>query len=238
MIVIPMAGLSSRFFNAGYTLPKYMLALDHQTVFEWSVSSFKKYFETDLFIFVVSDKFDTEVFVKSHAEKLGIKNFQIVKLSYDTKGQAHTVFLGLENTADDELFIFNIDSKLNNFVKMPNYLDCDGYLEVFKGEGEHWSFVESGLNNTVKRTTEKNRISDLCSDGLYYFKSSELFKEIVSKKLLEDSDEELYIAPLYNDYIARDKCIKFNLVDILDIDFCGTPQEYLETLEKIAGSKI
>ncbi|WP_308973916.1 capsular biosynthesis protein [Acinetobacter rudis] len=238
MIVIPMAGLSSRFFNAGYTLPKYMLALDHQTVFEWSVSSFKQYFETDLFIFVVSDKFDTDVFVKTRAEKLGIKNFQIVKLNHDTKGQAHTVFLGLENALEDELFIFNIDSKLNNFVKMTNYLECDGYLEVFKGEGVHWSFVEEGINYTVKKTTEKNRISDLCSDGLYYFKSSELFKEIVANKLLEYSNEELYIAPLYNDYISRNKHIKFNLVDISDIDFCGTPQEYIETLEKISGSKI
>ncbi|MDQ8951779.1 capsular biosynthesis protein [Acinetobacter rudis] len=233
-----MAGLSSRFFNAGYTLPKYMLALDHQTVFEWSVSSFKQYFETDLFIFVVSDKFDTDVFVKTRAEKLGIKNFQIVKLNHDTKGQAHTVFLGLENALEDELFIFNIDSKLNNFVKMTNYLECDGYLEVFKGEGVHWSFVEEGINYTVKKTTEKNRISDLCSDGLYYFKSSELFKEIVANKLLEYSNEELYIAPLYNDYISRNKHIKFNLVDISDIDFCGTPQEYIETLEKISGSKI
>ncbi|HGG7172902.1 TPA: capsular biosynthesis protein, partial [Escherichia coli] len=33
MFVITMAGLSSRFFNAGYTVPKYQLPLHGQTVF-------------------------------------------------------------------------------------------------------------------------------------------------------------------------------------------------------------
>lgn len=33
MFIIPMAGLSSRFFKAGYTKPKYQLDLNGETVF-------------------------------------------------------------------------------------------------------------------------------------------------------------------------------------------------------------
>ena len=49
MIIIPMAGKSSRFYKAGYTLPKFMLPLNGKTIFEEAVSSFKKYFKTDFF---------------------------------------------------------------------------------------------------------------------------------------------------------------------------------------------
>ena len=43
-IIIPMAGESSRFFNAGYTVPKYMLPLGSETVFDKAIKSFKDYF--------------------------------------------------------------------------------------------------------------------------------------------------------------------------------------------------
>ena len=38
-IIIPMAGESSRFFNAGYTVPKYMLPLGSETVFDKAIKS-------------------------------------------------------------------------------------------------------------------------------------------------------------------------------------------------------
>ena len=41
MFVIPMAGSSSRFFEAGFLLPKYQLLIGNETVFEWSVRSFE-----------------------------------------------------------------------------------------------------------------------------------------------------------------------------------------------------
>ncbi|EKO3985769.1 capsular biosynthesis protein, partial [Vibrio fluvialis] len=42
MIMIPMAGMSSRFFKAGYSKPKYMLEAKGKTLFEHSVLSFEK----------------------------------------------------------------------------------------------------------------------------------------------------------------------------------------------------
>ena len=42
MIIIPMLGRSSRFFNVGYDKPKYELPLGDETVFSSSVRSFHK----------------------------------------------------------------------------------------------------------------------------------------------------------------------------------------------------
>lgn len=49
MIIIPMAGLSSRFFKAGYTKPKYMLDAHGISLFDHAVNSFKAYFKTETF---------------------------------------------------------------------------------------------------------------------------------------------------------------------------------------------
>ena len=143
MIVIPMAGLSSRFFKAGYHIPKYQLPLNNKTIFSWAISSFSNYFITDFFVFIYREIYNTKEFIEQEIQKLGILDYQLICLDHETLGQADTVYQGIANISEDtELFIFNIDSKLLNFTK-PSWINqCDGYLEVFQGEGNHWSFIK------------------------------------------------------------------------------------------------
>lgn len=233
MIIIPMAGLSSRFFKAGYELPKYQLELPNgQTVFEWAVTSFEHYFKTEKFIFIIRDVFNTYTFVQKYVQKLGILDFKIVVLDQETRGQAETVALGLDNLSEQEkaqeCYIFNIDSRRHGFKKTAITEHCSGYLEVFRGEGEHWSFIELNENDQVIRTTEKERISDLCSDGLYYFKQIFKFLELVNTAIVTQDfiNGELYIAPLYNYMINNSELVGYDLIDEAEISFCGTPFEY------------
>lgn len=236
MIVIPMAGLSSRFFKEGYSTPKYQLPLGEETVFSWAISSFKKYFDTDLFVFIYRDLFNTKQFIEKEIKNLGIRDYLLIELNEETKGQADTVYLGIKDQPDSELFVFNIDSKLHSFSKPAWYKECDGYLEVFKGEGDHWSFAEPASDsNSVIKTTEKERISDLCSNGLYYFKSSIDFCDLVDLSLQNNDfvKGELYIAPLYNQMIQKGADIRYEEVEAEDIEFCGIPSEYKSILEKM-----
>lgn len=236
-----MAGLSSRFFKAGYKKPKYQLQINGESMFSWSVKSFAKYFKEDTFIFVCRDIYDTPNFVNNEINLLGISNSYIVCLEHETRGQAETVYMGLQqylssqsdkDNVSDELFIFNIDSKIIDFEK-PNFLgSCDGYLEVFEEKGEHWSFVLPGDNNIVRKTTEKDRISNFCSDGLYYFKSVNEYMELFELNLKQNKfvKNELYIAPMYNDLIANGCVIKYNLINRKKVIICGTPKEYTEMI--------
>jgi dTDP-glucose pyrophosphorylase len=234
-IIFPMAGLSSRFTKAGYDKPKYMLKVDEKTVFFHAVNSFKKYFDNCKILFIYRDIQNTKEFIENECLNMNIKSFELVKLDYETEGQAHTVALGLEkaNIPDDEsILIFNIDTFRPNFElpKEINFDTVDGYLEVFEAEGEHWSFVlpENENSNKVIKTTEKERISSLCSSGLYYFKKSidfsQVFKEIVEKN--DRSKNEYYIAPMYNYLIKEGKDIRYSKIDLKEIVFCGTPDEY------------
>jgi NDP-sugar pyrophosphorylase family protein len=233
MIIIPMAGKSSRFYNAGYTLPKFMLQLGKKTVFEEAVISFKRYFETDFFLFITRTNDGSKEFVTQKCQELKIKSFEIVSINYDTKGQADTISIGLENCktvlADEEpIYIFNIDSIRVNFTKPTDVFleNTSGYLEVFKGEGDHWSFAEPLPNNYVKRTTEKIKISDLCSNGLYYFESLTLFKVAFKLLKLKNNYNELFVAPMYNLLLEKGLAVKYVLLDNNETLFSGTPDEY------------
>ena len=230
MIVIPMAGLSSRFFKAGFTKPKYMLPLLGETVFDWALRSFEAYFEDEEFLFIVRDVYDTPQFVEERVKQLGIRSYHIHILQQETRGQAETVYLAIRDFLEREIYIFNIDSKIYNFQKKPDDLKVAGYLEVFEGEGEHWSFVKPGENHNVIETTEKIRISNLCSNGLYYFESSQQYCDYFQKFASLNAEQELYIAPLYNLYIDDKKIIKYVVNPLENICFCGIPEEYYAVL--------
>ncbi len=229
MFVIPMMGQSRRFTEAGYTLPKYRLPLHNEPVFRHVVRSFERYFDDDLFLFIARRDHDARKFLDSELRSLGVKHNRIVELEGNTLGQADTVYRGVVDIQSDQpLYIFNIDTIRPGFSKASKANGWDGYLEVFKGEGDHWSFVDPGENRSVKRTTEKQRISDLCSDGLYQFASIALFRDMFEEQLATGltAQGEYYVAPAYNLLIQRGCRIGYELIDRSEIFFCGTPQEY------------
>ncbi|MGJ7602807.1 glycosyltransferase family 2 protein [Variovorax sp. LT1R20] len=235
MFVIPMVGKSRRFTEAGYALPKYRLPLHGQTVFFHVVKSFERYFEDDLFLFVVRRDHDIAGFLEQELKNLGVKEFRIVEIEGDTLGQADTVHQGLRQMpGDDALYVFNIDTIRPGFRKSPWAADAQGYLEVFEGEGEHWSFVEPGPGHAVLRTTEKERISNLCSDGLYHFTDARVFNEAFEHQRANRSMTrgEYYIAPCYNVLIEKGGRVAYELINRSEIVFCGTPQEYEEAAAK------
>lgn len=236
MIVIPMAGLSSRFFKAGFEVPKYQLKINDHYVFDLALSSFAQYFDNDLFVIVLRDSFDAQSFVKARLEALGVQHYRIKVLDFETQGQAETVLLGIDtpDISDDEpLFIFNIDTFRYNFIKPDFINDCAGYLEVFRGDGEHWSFIEVDAQDNVVRTTEKQRISDLCSDGLYYFASKGLYMGLLADAKAQHLlvNNELYIAPIYNLLIQHGQAVRYHCITDAEIEFCGTPDEYAALLK-------
>jgi len=241
MIVLPMAGLSSRFFKAGYTKPKYMLDLHGQTVFAHALGSFRAYFGQEPITIICRADYDTPDFVRAECAKAGLTgdDLALVVLEQETAGQAETVALGLERAgadADAPLTIFNIDTFRPGFTH-PTAFDLsavDGYVEVFQGPGEHWSFVRPDTSDPdafrAAEVAEKVRISDLCSTGLYYFRSVGLFQKLYAPIAAKDpatlQGGERYIAPLYNDALKLGHDIRYALIEAEEVLFCGTPDEY------------
>jgi hypothetical protein len=251
MIVIPMAGQSRRFREAGYDRPKYELPLQGESLFARCVRSFERYFDSEPFLFVARREFEAERFVATECERLGIRDYRTVTLDEPTRGQAETVLLGLRRVpcdGNDALLVFNIDTIRPGYAFPAEALDADGYLDVVRAQGEHWSFVRPAASFTrrVAETSEKRRISDLCCTGLYYFARAADFTAACDAAL-HDADGadnagsylarwgEAYIAPLYNDLIAAGKHIVYAEAAAAQVLFAGTPPEY-EALLRATGS--
>lgn len=238
MIVLPMAGLSSRFFKAGYTVPKYMLDLHGAPVFDHALGSFAELFASERFLVICRDVQDTPGFVRARAAAMGLApdRLDLVVLEGETAGQAETVAAGLRRagiTGAPPVTIFNIDTFRPGFAH-PTGFDVaavDGYLEVFRAPGTHWSFVlPHDGSDRVREVAEKDRISDLCSDGLYHFASAaqylDLYAGIEARDPRTLQGGEYYVAPLYNTAIARGADIRYVEIPSAQIRFCGTPDEY------------
>lgn len=232
-----MAGLSSRFKNAGYTKPKYMLEAHGKTLFNHSVSSFQKYFNSEKFLFIALNVDNTYEFIRTECLNLGIKDFNIVILEEPTKGQAQTVYQGLlaaETSIDEALLIFNIDTFRPGFT-YPDVFDIkntDGYLETFIGEGKNWSNIlpKNESDYSVALTAEKKEISKYCCTGLYFWRYAKdfvrVFDEYQQISLKELDAGEYYIAPMYNQLINEGADIRYSIIAPEEVIFCGVPAEY------------
>ncbi|WP_340302352.1 capsular biosynthesis protein [Roseobacter sp. HKCCD7870] len=238
LIVIPLAGLSQRFFDEGFSVPKYMLRLNQKTLFYWAVKSFERYFADQRFLFICRDIYETKVFIEKSARELGILNFTVVDLKSKTLGQAHTVQLGLNAAGVSEnepIVIFNIDTfrpkyEMPDFIRNPLVF---GYLECFEGSGSNWSnvVVEAEGSRRVIRTSEKQNESNLCCTGLYYFSTKSEFINCYHSYYFDkisNLTNEHYIAPIYNVLISQGKIIMVDIIAKSSVIFCGTPNEYYE----------
>ena len=239
MIVIPMAGQSRRFAEAGYALPKYMLPLHGRSVFAHAVGSFAGRIGSEPFLFIARDVAGTGEFIAAECRTLGIADARVALLDAPTAGQAVTVALGLRraDVADAApLTIFNIDTFRPGF-RYPALPRSDGYLEVFRGGGASWSYVRPapGAEPLALETAEKRPISDLCCTGLYHFARAADFHAALDAERQAPSAPELYVAPLYNHLIRRGARIHWHLIAAEEVVFCGVPGEYAALLASPGG---
>lgn len=244
MIVIPMVGRSRRFFEAGYSQPKYRLPLHGHSVFALSVGSFAQVARHEDLLIVCLEEDHAADFARQELEKMGIRRGHVVELPRMTAGQADTVSQGLTaiGAADQEpIVIFNIDTFRPEF-QYPKAFSTgavDGYLECFIGSGANWSNVVPTVpeSNRVIRTSEKKQESEYCCTGLYHFSHAADFERAYQLELKSHAKgagqaNELYVAPIYNHLIAQGADIRMHLIPTEQVIFCGIPIEYEELLNK------
>lgn len=229
-IVITMGGLGSRFQKAGYTLPKYRILVHEKTLFEWSLMSLKGYNDiVEQYIFIVRKEDKSKEFIEKKCQELNIEKYHIIEIDYLTDGQATTALLANKVwNPKNALLIYNIDTYVEPYQMIAKELKGDGFIPCFLGEGEHWSFVKLDSLGKAVEVREKNRISDYCTLGAYYFKTCQLYQELYEEYYMDNSHlekGEKYVAPLYNYLIKKGGEVYISLVDKKTIHVLGTPEE-------------
>ena len=230
-IVITMAGAGSRFRKAGYKQPKYMIEVNGKTLFEWSMLSLSDYFDdkSSKFIFIAREENNSRSYVEENCKKLGISNVSVVELKEPTDGQATSAMLAEPYwNEEDELIVYNIDTYVEEGYLTKDRISGDGFIPCFNAPGDHWSFVKLDDDGHAIEVREKQRISDNCTIGLYYFKSAKLYAEIYEKYYQDGANIEMnekYIAPLYNFMIENGYTVDIDIIPQEKVHILGTPEE-------------
>lgn len=234
MQIIPIAGKSNRFKIAGYKTAKYLLPINGKPIIEHILYHFNRNHST-LIILNKNDRNKKKL--NDILIYLGFLDFELIEIE-DTDGQLTSVIEGVKKSKyrnyDGPLWIYNGDTirkkelPMNLFESIP----CEGYIEVFKESGDHWSFVDS--LGSVSRVTEKERISEYCSTGLYGFKDLQKIIEYVDTGSVLKLNNELYVSGIFKNILSEGLKVWAFESNRNDFLLCGTPEEYNDVIKELS----
>ncbi len=229
-VIITMAGLGSRFRKAGYRVPKYMIEAKGKTLFEWSMDSLLDYNpHVSKYVFVVRGEDGASGFIREKCRQYGLMDVDIVEIGHLTDGQATTCMLAMPYCEKDApVMVYNIDTYVEPYGMKYADISGDGHIPCFHADGDHWSFVRLDDCGKAVEVREKERISDNCTLGAYYFSSAGLCRQLYEEYYSDGSrmeKNEKYIAPLYNYMIGKGMEVTISIVPAEKVHVLGTPEE-------------
>jgi HAD superfamily hydrolase (TIGR01509 family) len=225
-VLIPMAGLGSRFQAAGYTFPKPLIEVEGKPMIQ-----------------LVTDNLNIKarhIFIVQweHYEKYNLQQLlnlispgcEIVTIDGVTSGAACTTLAAKEFINNDEpLVIANSDQYIewnsNEFMHSMTGQDIDAGILTFKATHPKWSFARLDEQGFVAEVAEKNPISDIATVGVYYWsKGSDYVKyaeQMIQKNVRVNN--EFYVCPVFNEAIADGKRVK--IFPVSNMWGIGTPED-------------
>jgi HAD superfamily hydrolase (TIGR01509 family) len=260
-IVIPMAGLGSRFqrnilfpqnigqrslFNEHaasegcqqfYDKPKPLIQVRGKAMIELVVNNLQFRNYECRYIFIVRKEHITTRYADHLLKKIA-PGCQIITVDETTGGAALSVLLAKEyiNTSD-RLFIANSDQFVewdaNEFMKHTEQLD--GLIATFTDNDPKWSFAKLDQRGFVTEVAEKIPISNHASVGFYYWRYGSDYVKYTNQMVSKDirTNNEFYVCPVYNEAIQDGKKIKTRDVDRMW--GLGTPEDLEYFLENYKG---
>lgn len=233
-VVIPMAGLGSRFTN--YSHPKPLLDVFGKTMIETVVRNLS-----------IDCKY-TFIVRKEHYEKYNLQhllniispNCNIVQLDRTTQGSACTV-LEAEEFIDREkpILLANSDQFVewdsNEFLYSSQSLDFS--ILTFKGSSHpKWSYSKLDDNGFVIETAEKRVISDHPHVGIFWWKKAgdmiDSFNEMINQE--KTVNGEYYVAESINYLIKEGK--RGKIFDCDKMWGIGDPEGYEKFISLYKGT--
>ena len=229
-----MAGEGSRFAKAGWTTPKPLIELNGQPLFKHAISSVAAEGIQMKYSFIVRQEH-----IDNYAIDKGIRSFlpeaNIFSVLKTTRGAVETCLMAESAIADEDAVIVmdcDLEFRSKEFLKIiksilsePVEKSGGGALVSFESDQPKYSYAELGEDGLVKRTAEKEVISNHALCGAYFFSTGKEFKQIAHRLLDEPEFKkpEYYVSLLYNYMLERGE--KVYLAPMEEYYSYGTPEE-------------
>ncbi len=227
-IVMPIAGLGSRFTKVGIDTPKPLIDILDKPMVQWAVDSLP-FARPEQFIFIVRQEHVDSHKIDEYLQQR-FPGCRVVVIDHVTEGAACTVLLAKEHIDNDEpLIITDCDHYFENkeYNEMAKNIPegIRGMIPVFKAEGEKWSFARFGEDGIIKEVAEKRRISSYANVGAYFFTKGSDFVWAAEQMIKENKrvNNEFYIAPVYNELISKGLLLRAPICE--RVWGLGTPED-------------
>ena len=237
-IVIPMAGLGSRFKDAGFELPKPLISVNDKTLIQHSVDSLG----IDGNYIFITRKYENELDNIDLSRILSelVPGSTEIKIDKITSGASETCMYAADYIDNDApLIITNCDQIINwdskEFIEKINYLNADGAVVIYHSTDPKNSFAEI-KDGFIVKMVEKNAINDNALVGIHYWKHGKDFIESAKNLMSNFKDKgisEPYVSETYNYLINKGKSVIPFFVGPNDYICLGTPEEVTKYLNKI-----
>jgi len=213
-IVIPMAGLGSRFSKAGYLLPKPLLPVHGRPMIEVVIENLRPSIP-HRFIFICQKEHLDQFNLAKTLHAAG-PNAEIIPIDHLTEGAACTVLLAEQFINNhNALMIANCDQYIS--VSMDAYLakmvegKFDGFIMTMTANDPKWSFVRLNENEEVVEVVEKRVVSSEATVGVYNYSHGCDFVQAAKEMMAQDdrTNNEFYVAPAYSYMINKKQRIGY-----------------------------
>lgn len=203
-ILIPMAGLGSRFPSHTYPMPKPLIEVNGESMISRAIRSLN--LEGNYFFVLAKNQFTELVRETILALKPESK---FCEIDYITEGPANSALLfRREIDNDQELVIANCDQIMewNSINFLHNVRLYDGAVVTYHTDTDKNSYARLDKNGMVVEIREKEVISNVSLNGIHYWKKGSYFVNSADKMIeLQDRapNGEFYIGPTYNHMIRQ-----------------------------------
>ena len=230
-ILIPMAGLGSRFKASGYTVPKPLIPIEGKPMIENAVDTLGI---KGNFIFITQKKHN----LKSHLQSI-YENCNVIEIDYITKGSACTCLLAKEYINNNlPLIITNCDQIMwwddKSFATFVENYPYDGFVVTYTSDTLKNSYIRLNRDGFGVELAEKQVISSISLNGIHYWRQGKdfVYSAETMIKNNENYNGEFYVAPTYNNLIKKGKKIGVYHIPNEQHNAVGTPEDLIKYADK------
>jgi dTDP-glucose pyrophosphorylase len=233
-MVMPMAGLGSRFIKNKQSLPKPLIEIDGKPFFYWSTLGVVQAIPNIRLLFVVLAEHVRDFQIDSKIKEY-FPQALVVSIPKVTAGAVDTVLM-VQSLIPEGAVIVNDCDHAFYYPQLPLAIEelqrgVDGFLSNFKSSNPSFSFAHYDDLGRLINTAEKIVISNHAIAGIYGFRDMNLFIESAKKYSKNCQYLEFFISGIYNEIVLGGGCVIGFDIDS-HITF-GTPEEYQIALTRI-----
>jgi NDP-sugar pyrophosphorylase family protein len=247
-IIIPMAGIGSRFTEYGFTINKYLLPINKNltTMIEMAIITLNVKFAE--FIFILREENEEDNNLRDILKDICLRNdynFKIISVNKLTEGPASTVYeakqfinndLPLIVSNSDQILDYSFNAFYNKSIKYDGcVLTYYPDYELTLGEKDKHSFVKSE-NGKCIQFVEKTVISKEALIGVHYYKKGKYFVEAYEymyKNNIRAPNNEFYLSYTYQAMLDLNYDIGTHLINDNEKFYpVGEPIDYFNYYNK------